>query len=115
LHVVEPDARDRYTPSADRLFRSAARAMGNRVISVVLTGMGEDGAQGVIDVKNAWGSVYVESEETAVVYGMPRCAKATGMVDETLPLPALVARLAGLLASRDAGDDKNHADKGDKS
>ena len=115
LHVVEPDARDRYTPSADRLFRSAARAMGNRVISVVLTGMGEDGAQGVVDVKNASGSVFVESEETAVVYGMPRCAKATGVVDETLPLPALVTRLAGWLGSRDAGDDKSRADKGDKS
>jgi two-component system chemotaxis response regulator CheB len=115
LHVVEPDARDRYTPSADRLFRSAARAMGNRVISVVLTGMGEDGAQGVVDVKNASGMVLVESEETAVVYGMPRCAKATGVVDETLPLPALVARLAALLAPRDSGEDKHHTDRGDKS
>jgi two-component system chemotaxis response regulator CheB len=111
LHVVEPDPRDRYTPSADRLFRSAARAMGNRVIGVVLTGMGEDGAQGVVDVKNASGSVYVESEETAVVYGMPRCAKATGAVDETLALPALVARLSSLLARPDAAGD----DKGDKS
>jgi len=115
LHVVEPDARDRYTPSADRLFRSAARAMGNRVISVVLTGMGEDGAQGVVEVKNASGMVIVESEETAVVYGMPRCAKATGVVDETLPLPALVARLASLLASRDTNEDKSQSDKGDKS
>jgi len=114
LHVVEPDPRDRYTPSADRLFRSAARAMGNRVIGVVLTGMGEDGAQGVVDVKNASGSVYVESEETAVVYGMPRCAKATGAVDETLALPALVTRLSGLLAKPDA-DDKHPSDKGDRS
>jgi two-component system chemotaxis response regulator CheB len=107
LHVVEPDPRDRYIPSADRLFRSAARALGERVIGVVLTGMGEDGARGVVDIKNANGSVFVESEETAVVYGMPRCAKATGVVDEVLPLPGLVARLAGLVTrNQDAAQDR---------
>jgi two-component system chemotaxis response regulator CheB len=112
LHVVEPDARDRYTPSGDRLFRSAARALGSRVIGVVLTGMGEDGAQGVVDVKNAGGSVYVESEETAVVYGMPRCAKATGAVDEMLPLPQLVAKLSTMLARPKEAADSRSADRG---
>jgi two-component system chemotaxis response regulator CheB len=114
LHVVEPDPRDRYTPSADRLFRSAARALGNRVIGVVLTGMGEDGAQGVIDVKNAAGSVYVESEETAVVYGMPRCAKATGAVDEVLALPQLVTKISTLLA-RPAEPESRSAERGGQS
>jgi two-component system chemotaxis response regulator CheB len=114
LHVVEPDPRDRYTPSGDRLFRSAARALGNRVIGVVLTGMGEDGAQGVIDVKNAAGTVYVESEETAVVYGMPRCAKATGAVDEVLPLPQLVAKISTLLA-RPAEAQSRSAERGGQS
>jgi two-component system chemotaxis response regulator CheB len=115
LHVVEPDPRDRYTPSADRLFRSAARAMGNRVIGVVLTGMGEDGAHGVVDIKNASGTVYVESEETAVVFGMPRCAQLTGAVDEMLPLPALIAKLSSLLTSTragDAGDDRSSTERG---
>jgi two-component system, chemotaxis family, protein-glutamate methylesterase/glutaminase len=118
LHVVAPDPRDRYTPSGDRLFRSAARAMGNRVIGVVLTGMGEDGAQGVVDIKNASGTVYVESEETAVVFGMPRCAQATGAVDEILALPALIARLAGLVArAPDTTDDRpatERSDRGDR-
>jgi two-component system chemotaxis response regulator CheB len=108
LHVVEPDPRDRYTPSADRLFRSAARALGNRVIGVVLTGMGEDGAQGAVDIKNASGSVYAESEETAVVFGMPRCAQLTGAVDEILPLPALIAKLSNLVARpTDAAEDRS--------
>lgn len=115
LHVVEPDPRDRYTPSADRLFRSAARALGNRVIGVVLTGMGEDGAQGVIDIKNASGSVFVESEETAVVYGMPRCAKLTGAVDEVLPLPGLVAKLSTLLARNPEPAGDRSADRGGQS
>jgi two-component system chemotaxis response regulator CheB len=114
LHVVEPDPRDRYTPSADRLFRSAARALGSRVIGVVLTGMGEDGAQGVIEIKNASGNVYAESEETAVVFGMPRCAQATGAVNEMLPLPALASRLSGLVSTRqDLGEDLS-IDRGGK-
>ena len=74
--VVDRRPRDRYTPSADRLFRSAARALGNRVIGVVLTGMGDDGAQRRgRRSRTPAGTVYVESEETAVMYGMPRCAK----------------------------------------
>ena len=112
LHVVDPDPRDRYTPSADRLFRSAARALGMRVIGVVLTGMGEDGAQGVIDIKSAAGTVLVESEETAVVYGMPRCAKQTGAVDEVLPLPALIARVSALLARPTEPNEQRDAERG---
>jgi two-component system chemotaxis response regulator CheB len=95
--VVDSLASDRYAPSADRLFRTASRALGKRVTGVVLTGMGDDGALGVIDVKNAGGQVFVESEETAVIYGMPRCAKQTGVVDEVWPLQVLVARLAALV------------------
>lgn len=114
LHVVEPDARDRYTPSADRLFRSAARALGSRVIGVVLTGMGEDGAQGVVDIKNGAGVVLVESEATAVVFGMPRCAKATGAVDEMLPLPQLVARLSGMVTSPSDPADELLGQRGSK-
>jgi two-component system chemotaxis response regulator CheB len=95
--VVEAISTDRYAPSADRLFRSAARALGKKVTAVVLTGMGDDGAAGVVEIKNAGGQVFVESEETAVIYGMPRCAKQTGVVDETWPLQVLVARLAALV------------------
>jgi two-component system chemotaxis response regulator CheB len=112
LHVVDPDPRDRYTPSADRLFRSAARALNNRVIGIVLTGMGEDGAQGVVDIKAASGTVWVESEETAVVYGMPRCAKQTGAVDEVLALPALISKLSTLLARPPEANENRNSDRG---
>ncbi len=98
--VVEMATGDRYAPSADRLFRSAARAAGERAIAVVLTGMGDDGAQGAIAIKQARGIVLVESEQTAVVYGMPRAAKETGSVDEVLPLPELIGRVAGLAIGR---------------
>ncbi|MBN1655114.1 MAG: chemotaxis-specific protein-glutamate methyltransferase CheB [Deltaproteobacteria bacterium] len=95
--VVWPDASDRYAPSADRLFSSAAKVAGDRVIAVVLTGMGDDGSRGVADVKKAGGTVLVEAEETAVIYGMPKAAQRTGRVDRSLPLRELSEYLVSLI------------------
>lgn len=97
-HVVWPDKEDRYAPSADRLFTTAASAAGSRVIGVVLTGMGDDGARGVLDIHSAGGAILAESEETAVVFGMPKAAARTGKVNEVLPLGGLVDRLVKMLA-----------------
>ncbi len=93
VRVVDAAPTDRHAPSVDRLFRSAAAVLGTRVLGVVLTGMGDDGSAGVVAIKKAGGHVIVESEETAVIYGMPRSAKQTGSVDETLPLPQLVEQI----------------------
>ncbi len=84
----------RYCPSIDRLFTSAALAMPRRLCGVVLTGMGDDGAAGVRAVKAAGGLTIAESESTAVIYGMPRAAVATGKVDVSLGLPEIAGRLA---------------------
>jgi two-component system chemotaxis response regulator CheB len=97
--VVKRTAADRYAPSADRLFSSVARAVGERAVAVVLTGMGDDAARGVVEIKEAGGRVLCESEATAVVYGMPRVAVQTGCVDEVLPLRELVARVRELVSS----------------
>jgi two-component system chemotaxis response regulator CheB len=94
--LVPPDGdgySSRICPSIDRLFTSAALAMPRRLCAAVLTGMGSDGAAGVQAVKAAGGLVLAESEDTAVVYGMPLAAQASGKVDEVLPLLALAARL----------------------
>lgn len=96
--VVWPAETDRYAPSADRLFTSAAALAGERVIGVVLTGMGDDGSRGVAAIKKAGGLVLVEAEETAVVYGMPRAAQNAGRVDYTLPLRDLAQRLTELIS-----------------
>jgi two-component system chemotaxis response regulator CheB len=87
--VKPPEASDRYVPSADVLFRSCAPLYGNRMLAVVLTGMGNDGSQGVVAVKERGGQVLAESEDSAVVYGMPREAVATGCVDRVVPLPGI--------------------------
>ena len=96
LRVVAPAAGDRYVPSADRLLKSAAQAGGSRALGVILTGMGDDGVAGAKAIRAAGGSVIGESEDTAVVYGMPGAAFRAGVLNESLPLPALADYLAAL-------------------
>lgn len=96
--VVDPSPSERYIPSADRLFETAAVAMGDRIVGIILTGMGDDGARGVTAVRRAGGRVLAEGPETAVIYGMPGAAVRTGDVDRSLPLPSLAEHLAVLLA-----------------
>lgn len=96
LRLTTPAADDRFVPSADRLFASAASAVGPRAVAVVLTGMGDDGAEGVQAVRKAGGIVVAESEASAIVYGMPRAAVATGAVHESLDLAGIGDLLAGL-------------------
>lgn len=72
-------------PAADMLFESVAK-YGNEVVSVILTGMGQDGANGMEKIKKAGGYVIAESEETCVVYGMPKAVVDRGLADEVLPI-----------------------------
>jgi two-component system chemotaxis response regulator CheB len=79
-------AESRHVPSVDELMRSAAQARGRRVVGVLLTGMGEDGADGMAAIRAAGGLTIAESEASCVVYGMPRAAHARGVVQHMLPL-----------------------------
>jgi two-component system, chemotaxis family, protein-glutamate methylesterase/glutaminase len=84
--IVSTRQGDKYVPSVDRLFESAAKHFGADLMAVVLTGMGDDGRKGVSVVKACGGSVIAESESTAVIFGMPQQAIRTGAVDAVLPL-----------------------------
>ena len=84
--IVPPTAADRYVPSVDVMLESCAGIYRKRMIAVILTGMGNDGSKGVRAVHEQGGYVIAESDETAVVYGMPREAVATGIVDRVVPL-----------------------------
>ena len=95
--VRPPTGDDRYIPSVDALFATAAKTLAERAIGVVLTGMGEDGAQGSTALKEAGGTVFAEAPETAVIYGMPAAAVRTGAVQRSLPLRDLADHLATLM------------------
>ncbi|WP_125152115.1 protein-glutamate methylesterase/protein-glutamine glutaminase [Clostridium rectalis] len=73
-------------PAVDKLFISAAQVYKDRLLSVVLTGMGKDGAQGTVEVKKHNGITISEDKSTCTIYGMPKAAFETGMVDVVLPL-----------------------------
>jgi two-component system chemotaxis response regulator CheB len=96
ISVTAPKPEDRYVPSADRLLKSVAAAAGPRAVAVILTGMGDDGVEGARAIRDAGGVVIAESQETAVVYGMPGAAVRAGIAQRVLPLPQIAEFLAGL-------------------
>ena len=83
-------------PSATLLFQSLAKSAGPRGVGVILTGMGEDGAQGLVELRQAGGYTVAEDESTAVVYGMPAAALRMGGVRLSLPLDLIAPRLLRL-------------------
>ncbi len=88
-------------PSASVLFESMA-CLGPRALGVLLTGMGEDGAQGLLELRGAGGHTIVEDESTAVVYGMPGAAARLGAACESLPLPEIAPRILELIGIAEA-------------
>jgi two-component system chemotaxis response regulator CheB len=87
-------------PSGTVLFQSMARSLGGNALGVLLTGMGEDGAAGLSEIRQAGGYTVAEDETTAVVYGMPAAAVRMGAVCESLPLPAIASRVLELVSAR---------------
>jgi len=82
-----------HRPAVDVLFQSAAEIYGERVLAVVMTGMGSDGREGAAWIKARGGTVLTEAEETCVVYGMPRSIVEAGLSDEAVPLDRLTAAI----------------------
>jgi two-component system chemotaxis response regulator CheB len=86
-----------FRPSVDYLFDSCARAYGSSLVAIILTGMGQDGVEGLATVKERGGRVIAQDERSSVVFGMARQAISRGYVDETLPLDAIGTRLLTLV------------------
>ena len=82
-----------HRPSANALFSSMAHSLGSAAVGVLLTGMGDDGAAGIRELKRAGSYTIAEDESTAVVFGMPGAAVRLGGVHETLPLGDIAARV----------------------
>jgi two-component system chemotaxis response regulator CheB len=86
-----------FRPSIDYLFDSCGRAFGSGLVAVMLTGMGQDGVEGLATVKASGGRVIAQDEASSVVYGMAMQAVTRGVVDETLPLDGIASRLQNLV------------------
>jgi two-component system chemotaxis response regulator CheB len=86
----------RHRPSVDVLFRSAARFAGRNVVGLIMTGMGDDGAKGMLEMKQAGAVTLAQDEESCVVYGMPAEAVKLGGVDKVLPLDRMAAEVVRL-------------------
>jgi two-component system chemotaxis response regulator CheB len=83
-----------HRPSVDVLFQSAAEVYRSKVLAVVMTGMGDDGKQGAAWVKAQGGTVLTESEESCVIYGMPRAVVESGLSDGSCALGSMAAEIA---------------------
>jgi two-component system chemotaxis response regulator CheB len=97
--IEQTDPVNRHRPSVDVLFRSAAAAAGKNAVGVILTGMGKDGAAGMLEMKNAGAQNFAQDEASCVVFGMPREAIAIGATHEVAPLTALPGLVLGHLAA----------------
>jgi two-component system chemotaxis response regulator CheB len=98
--IDQADPVNRHRPSVDVLFRSAALAAGKNAVGVILTGMGKDGAQGMLEMKNAGAYNFAQDEASCVVFGMPREAIALGAAHEVGPLNELPGKVLGHLATQ---------------
>ncbi|MDB5914220.1 MAG: cheB [Ramlibacter sp.] len=99
LRVTDDPPVNRHRPSVDTLFRSIARAAGRHAVGVMLTGMGGDGADAMVEMSQAGAHTIAQDEASCVVFGMPRQAIAAGGVREVMPLGEVAARLEALTLS----------------
>jgi two-component system chemotaxis response regulator CheB len=89
VEVVDGPLVNRHRPSVDVLFRSAARAAGANALGVIMTGMGDDGAVGLLEMLKAGARTVAQDEASCVVYGMPKEAVKKGAVEKSVPLNAI--------------------------
>lgn len=91
--IVDGPPVSRHRPSVDVLFRSVAKFANNNVLGVIMTGMGDDGASGMVEIHDKGGKTLAQNEETCVVFGMPAMAIKAGAVDQVVPLQAISEHL----------------------
>lgn len=96
VEIKDGPSVSRHRPSVDVLFRSATVCAGANAVGVLLTGMGDDGAQGLLEMKQAGATTFAQDEESCVVFGMPREAIIRGAADHVAPPPAIAEAIRRL-------------------
>jgi two-component system, chemotaxis family, protein-glutamate methylesterase/glutaminase len=109
VDVVDGPLVSRHRPSVDVLFRSTAQSAGPSAVGIIMTGMGNDGADGLLEMRNAGAATIAQDEASSVVFGMPKEAIARGAVEDVVSLaqiPAAILRRARQPAASTAGRPK---------
>ncbi|HLW56388.1 MAG TPA: chemotaxis-specific protein-glutamate methyltransferase CheB [Bacteriovoracaceae bacterium] len=107
VRVYDGERVNRHKPSVDVLFNSVARHLGAKAIGVILTGMGNDGAQGLLKMKKAGSPTIAQDEESSVVYGMPRIAVEIGAADIIAPLQKIHLEITKALKKTETKNSSN--------
>ena len=102
-HLVADAPTSGHRPSVDRLFHSVAKAAGPKAIGAILTGMGRDGAEGLLAMRRSGAQTIGQDEATSIVYGMPRAAFESGAVERQLPLEKIGSEIISLARHTAAG------------
>ncbi|MGA2376358.1 MAG: chemotaxis response regulator protein-glutamate methylesterase [Candidatus Sulfotelmatobacter sp.] len=100
--IIDGPLVSRHRPSVDVLFRSVATSVGSKAVGVIMTGMGDDGAQGLYEMKEAGADTIAQDEATSIVFGMPKSAISCGAVDIVVPLDQIASAVLNL-RSRSVG------------
>ncbi len=108
MTLISPSPVDaNHRPSANILFRSVAEEFGSGAIGVIMTGMGDDGVEGLEAIQKKGGTTIAQDEKTSIIYGMPKVAAEKGVADIVLGLDEIVPKLNALVKSR--GQNITHA------
>jgi two-component system chemotaxis response regulator CheB len=96
VRLVKPGKKDSYVPSVNNLFNSAAKVYGRQSLGIILSGMGRDGAAGLLRMRKVGGITLAQSEESSVVYGMPKEASKQGAVVMEMTPPEMIVQLLSI-------------------
>ena len=107
VEVLDGPQVNRHRPSVDVLFRSVAKCAGANALGVIMTGMGDDGAAGLLEMRKAGARTVAQDEDSCVVYGMPKEAVKRGAVERTVALNAIWREIMQSLVGVAAGTSKN--------
>jgi two-component system chemotaxis response regulator CheB len=97
VHIMQGPPVNRHRPSVDVMFHSIAKTAGSNALGVILTGMGGDGAQGLLAMRQAGAATMAQDEATCVVFGMPKEAIKAGAVDNIVPLQHIPSALLTMM------------------
>jgi len=102
VEITDDEPVNRFKPSVDYMFKSVAESLFTHTVAVILTGMGKDGAKGMLELRNLGVRTIAQDEESCVVFGMPKEAIAIGAAEYVEPLTNIAERIVALTKEKNS-------------